>query len=315
MCRLFGFRSVIPSQVHTSLLQAENALGAQSNAHPDGWGVAYYVDGSPHVTKSPTHALGDQLFHRLSGLVSSETVLAHVRKATQGSKGLLNCHPFQFGRWVFAHNGDIPGFSEGLGPLLRELIAPRLRRFVLGDTDSETIFFIFLSLLERARPLSQKPELNDVIDAVQATLERVRSVCQGQVQDRPVLLTFIVTDGDVMVATQGGKELAFSTYKRRCPDRDRCPSLSSVCEAPTPNGQVNHLIISSERLQGSNVWEELAPGDILAVDGRMRAVRASFGRCSVEPLVGAPFAPGAPGAPNASNPRSLSILGPEEPAG
>jgi glutamine amidotransferase len=288
MCRLFGFRSVIPSQVHASLVDAENALGAQSNAHPDGWGVAYYVDGSPHVTRSPTHALGDQLFHRLSGLVSSETVLAHVRKATQGSKSLLNCHPFQFGRWVFAHNGDIPGFADGLAPLLREEIAPRLRRFVLGDTDSETIFFIFLTLLQNQTPSSQRPDLASVVGAVQATLERVRSVCQRHAKDEGVLLTFIVTDGDVMVATQGGKELSFSTYKRRCPDRGTCPSLSSACEAPSIDGRVNHLIVSSERLQGSNVWEELAPGDILAVDARMRAVRTSVGRRGLVPLGAAP---------------------------
>jgi predicted glutamine amidotransferase len=288
MCRLFGFRSVIPSQVHGSLLAAENALGAQSNAHPDGWGVAYYVDGSPHVTKSPTHALGDQLFHRLSGLVSSETVLAHVRKATQGDKGLLNCHPFQFGRWVFAHNGDIPGFAQGLKPRLREEIAPRLRRFVLGDTDSETIFFIFLTLLERYSPLSQRPELGDVVAAVQATLERVRGICEPQAAGAPILLTFIVTDGDVMVATHGGKELSFSTHKRRCPDRDTCPSLSLACENPSLDGRVNHLIVSSERLQGSNVWEELALGDILAVDARMRVVRTGRGRRGLELLGNGP---------------------------
>jgi len=284
MCRLFGFRSVIPSRVHASLLAAENALGAQSNAHPDGWGVAFYVDGSPHVTKSPTHALGDQLFHRLSGLVSSETVLAHVRKATQGSNTVLNCHPFQFGRWVFAHNGDIPGFSEGLMPRLREAISPRLRPFVLGDTDSETIFFIFLTALERRSPRGKRPELSDVIATVQSTLETVRSLCQGHAPDQRVLLTFIVTDGDVMVATQGGKELSFSSYKRRCPDRDHCPSLSAACESPSPNGQVSHLIMSSERLQGSNVWVDLVPGDILGIDARMRVARTRLGRVTLVPL-------------------------------
>ena len=71
MCRLFGFRSVIPSQVHRSLVAADNALGRQSEAHPDGWGVAFYVDGAPHVTRSASHALGDALFHRVSGVVSS----------------------------------------------------------------------------------------------------------------------------------------------------------------------------------------------------------------------------------------------------
>lgn len=295
MCRLFGFRSVIPSRVHASLLAAENALGAQSNAHPDGWGVAYYVDGSPHVTKSPTHALGDQLFHRLSGLVSSETVLAHVRKATQGSNTVLNCHPFQFGRWVFAHNGDVPGFSAGLMPRLREAICPRLRPFVLGDTDSETIFFIFLTALERSGPCGKQRELGEVIAAVQSTLETVRSLCQGHVADSAVLLTFIVTDGDAMVATHGGKELAFSSYKRRCPDRDRCPSLSAACEAPTADGSVSHLIVSSERLQGSNVWEDLGPGDILGIDARMRLVRTRFGRST-------PLAANAAAASSVSTP-------------
>jgi predicted glutamine amidotransferase len=299
MCRLFGFRSVIPSRVHASLLAAENALGAQSNAHPDGWGVAYYVDGSPHVTKSPTHALGDQLFHRLSGLVSSETVLAHVRKATQGSNTVLNCHPFQFGRWVFAHNGDIPGFSEGLMPRLREAVSPRLRPFVLGDTDSETIFFIFLTALERTGAAARR-ELPEVIAAVQSTLETVRTLCLGHVAEQAVLLTFIVTDGNAMVATHGGKELAFSTYKRRCPDRDSCPSLSAACEAPSPTGQVNHLIVSSERLQGENVWEELCPGDILGVDARMRVVRTRVGRGPSLPLV--PTTPAAAGANDVSTP-------------
>jgi glutamine amidotransferase len=116
----------------------------------------------------------------------------------------------------------------------------------------------------------------------------VRGICQRHVKDQAVLLTFIVTDGDVMVATQGGKELSFSTYKRRCPDRATCPSLSSACEAPSIDGRVNHLIVSSERLQGSNVWEELAIGDILAVDARMRAVRTSLGRRGLLPLGAAP---------------------------
>ena len=117
--------------------------GVQSNQHSDGWGVAFYVDGAPHLTRSPTTALGDDLFHRLSGVVSSETVIAHVRKATQGENTVLNCHPFQYGRWVFAHNGDIPSFRERKKALLSE-VAPGMRRFILGETDSEVFFYLVL---------------------------------------------------------------------------------------------------------------------------------------------------------------------------
>ena len=154
MCRLFGFRSVIPSQVHRSLLQADNALGLQSKDHPDGWGVAHYIDTAPHVIRSSQTAISDNLFHRVSGVVASETVLAHVRKATQGVKSVLNCHPFQYGRWVFAHNGDISNF-ETCREKLVQLISPHLRRFILGDTDSEVIFHLFLSELTRHGPLGR----------------------------------------------------------------------------------------------------------------------------------------------------------------
>lgn len=273
MCRLFGFRSVIPSQIHRSLLAAENALGRQSERHPDGWGVAYYVDGTPHVMRSPTHALGDALFHRLSGVVSSETVLAHVRKATQGGHGVLNCHPFQYGRWVFAHNGDVPGFGERHRAALLAEVGPRLRRFVLGETDSEVIFFMLLTRLEALGPLSQPREAADVMAALAATVRDVDRIAP-QLPESPNLLTCIVTDGTTMVAHQGGKELFFSTYKRRCPDREICPSLAPHCEGPPTTGKVNHLVLSSEPLHGDNVWEPLGPGEMVGVDWRMKLERA-----------------------------------------
>ncbi len=284
MCRLFGFRSIIASQVHSSLIEAENALGTQSNNHPDGWGVAYYVDDCPQLMRSPQHALGDQLFHRLSGVVSSETVLAHVRKATQGDKTVLNCHPFQYGRWVFAHNGDVPNFKETRKALL-EHIPPRLRRFILGDTDSETIFYILLTQLELVGPLNRPHEVSELMNAVSRTTQIVRETCDRP-GEKPSLLTMIATDGHSLVGVQGGKELYVSTHKRRCAERDTCPSLSEECEAPSQTGFVNHFILSSEPLQGANVWDELAPGDIVAIDARMKTRRGRVERTAL-PLVAA----------------------------
>jgi glutamine amidotransferase len=273
MCRLFGFRSVIPSQVHRSLISADNALGPQSQKHPDGWGVAFYVDGSPHITRSPTTALNCALFRRVSGVVSSETVLAHVRKATQGDPSVLNCHPFQHGRWTFAHNGDIPDFGRCREALMAH-VAPRLRRYVLGDTDSEIVFFIFLSQVALRGSLTGPMSAEDIAAALGATTALVRSIST----EGKALLTFIVTDGVTMAAHQGGKELYFSTYKTRCGDRETCPSLSPECEAPTTSGFVNHLLFSSEPIHGENIWLPLEEGEILAVDGRMHLLRTSSRR-------------------------------------
>jgi len=281
MCRLFGFRSVIPSKVHRSLLAAENALGTQSNQHPDGWGVAFYVDGSPHVTRSPQTALADQLFHRLSGVVSSQTVLAHVRKATRGDKTVLNCHPFQYGRWVFAHNGDVPDFDRHRSALIAE-ISPDLTRFVLGETDSEVIFFVFLSELARQLPLAAERTAAEVAAALRRMDRTVRAICDTP--DVKASLTVVATNGETMAAAHGGKDLFLSTYKTRCSDRQACKSLSPECEAPTTTGRVNHCIVSSEPLQGENVWLPLSPGDVVSVDARMHVVRTSTERTSL-PMV------------------------------
>ncbi len=278
MCRLFGFRSVIPSQVHRSLMAADNALGAQSEGHPDGWGVAFFIDGAPHVTRAPSTAMNDAIFHRLSGVVSSETVLAHVRKATQGAHTVLNCHPFQHGKWVFAHNGDIPNFADKREDLIQE-VAPRLRRFIFGETDSEVVFFVFLSTLSGFGALDKRHGVADVMEAMRQTIAKVRKVCDRG--DERSLLTFIVTNGTTLAATQGGKELFASTHKTRCQDRDVCAHLAPECEAPTKTGFINHLIFSSEVIDGDNVWDEMSAGDIIGVDWRMRIQRTAVDKRSL----------------------------------
>jgi glutamine amidotransferase len=268
MCRLFGFRSVIQSQVHRSLVAADNALCSLSAEHPDGWGVAYYVDGAPHVTKSALTAVNDAIFHRLSGIVASETVLAHVRRATVGEKNVLNCHPFQYGKWVFAHNGELSQFPLKREACLKE-VAPRLRRYILGETDSELMFYVLLTRMIGYGPLAARLGIDELMEAVRDTVTTLRAICDPGA-DKPSPLTFIVTDGATLAATQGGKELFYSTYKTRCGDRDDCPHLAPECEAPTRSGLVNHLIFTSEIYDGENVWAEMETGDIVGVDWRMR---------------------------------------------
>jgi glutamine amidotransferase len=279
MCRIFGFRSVIQSQVHRSLVSADNALMIQGERHPDGWGVAYYVAGAPHVVKSASSAVEDNLFRHVSGVVTSETVLAHLRKATQGELSSINTHPFQYGRWVFAHNGNIAGFGALRGAIL-ERIPAVLRRFILGRTDSEALFYLILGKMSQRHELHRHGfPLASLIEATREALAEVVALAGPICTDTHApsdsnFLTFVITDGQTMLAHQGGKELHCSTHKRRCPDRETCPSYAPECEARSPAGFVSHLIFSSEPLQGDNVWEPMAAGEMIGVDWRMQMVRS-----------------------------------------
>lgn len=275
MCRLFGFRSIIQSQVHRSLISADNALLLQSEEHPDGWGVAYYVAHAPHVIKSALTAVDDHLFRHVSGIVTSETVLAHLRKATQGELSTINTHPFQYGTWIFAHNGNIANFQH-LRPQLLAKIPPVLRRFILGDTDSEVLFYMLLANMAKHCELHRPGyPLKELAGAVRQTIAEVCELA-GPIQeheDGPLestFLTFLLTNGKVMIAHQGGKPLYYSTYKQRCPERDTCPSFAVECEQATQHGFVSHLIFSSEPLQGENVWEAMQAHEMIGVDWRMQ---------------------------------------------
>lgn len=274
MCRLFGFRSVLQSQVHSSLVHAENALQGQSIEHPDGWGVAYYQAGAPHIIKSKESALDDHLFKRVSGIVSSQTVIAHIRKATQGNHTILNAHPFQFGPWIYAHNGNIKDFAQNREKLL-SLIDPSLKRFILGDTDSEVLFYLILTHLSKSTDLSKTDtEYSLIKDALLKAVEQVQEIAgpiypvegKGAFEN---YLTILLTNGRSMIAHQGGQRLHWSTWKTKCPERDTCPSLSPACENPTVDGKVNHLIFTSEPLQGENIWNEMKVGEVIGVNADM----------------------------------------------
>jgi glutamine amidotransferase len=278
MCRIFGFRSVMQSQVHRSLVSADNAFVRQSERHPDGWGVAYYVANAPHVIKGASAAVSDKLFAHVSGIVTSETVLAHLRKATQGDLSTINTHPFQYGSWVFAHNGNIAGFTE-VRPELLARISPVLRRFILGTTDSELLFYLILDKMARRCELHRPGfPLADIAAAVGEAVAEVTELA-GPICEDPTgpphltYLTFVLTNGHAMLGHQGGKELHVSTHKRHCPDRDVCPHFAPECERPAADGFVSHLVLSSEVLHGDNVWAPMRPGEMIGTDARMQLQR------------------------------------------
>ncbi|MEZ4375277.1 MAG: hypothetical protein R3B07_30980 [Polyangiaceae bacterium] len=70
------------------------------------------------------------------------------------------------------------------------------------------MFFMFLTQLQRFGPLSRRHSVEDVIAALYATTARAQPSATRR--EHKSLLTLILTDGEVMAATQ---ELYFSTYR------------------------------------------------------------------------------------------------------
>ncbi|MEO0814266.1 MAG: class II glutamine amidotransferase, partial [Myxococcota bacterium] len=232
----------------------------QSERHPDGWGVAYYMDRFPHVIRNTKKALDDRLFSAVSAVVQTRTLIAHIRQATIGQVGILNCHPFQFGPWTFAHNGNVEGFGDDpvTTEAVRALVDPRFEPYILGATDSETCFYIFLSRLARRVDdvYHEGIPRTAVLEALHEMVQEVVAIADPRAKnpDDPCKMTFVLTNGSSLVGYRHRKELFFSTHKERCPERDSCHAFEAGrCESRVDDGLVKHLVVTSERIaEGPN---------------------------------------------------------------
>lgn len=270
MCRLFGFRSAVPSKAHRSLVVAENALGAQSRLHPDGWGIGWFEDDEAYIIKSANAAHACDRFEKASTVLRSQTFLVHVRRATVGQTDHLNAHPFRHGRWLFAHNGTIFDF-EKVAPWLRERTLERFEPLILGDTDSERLFYFLLSRLVEAGVSRTGREVSDpeaVVRVIRQSLFELDATCRELGVLRPIV-NVLLTDGRLFTAHRAGMPLHLSTQKHVCADFATCPEPSKVCMlARRPaDHPVNHLLVASEPIATEeNRWEPVADGSTVALD-------------------------------------------------
>lgn len=263
MCRLFGFRSAVPAAVHPALVTEKNSLLIQSREHKDGWGIAAYsAETLPLVAHGVGAAHSDPDFQRVSSRVSARTVLAHIRQASVGAVELRNSHPFFFGRWSFVHNGTLREFANHKSSV-EALIRTDLRSNIKGTTDSERCFYLFLTRLAASSSLDGPVSVDYVARALAETMSLVSTLTDipgsREPKDRSAM-NFLVTDGEVMVATRRNRTLFVSGGPGACHNTVRTPDRGA---------QLEQFIVSSESLCGGPHWMQVEEEDVVGVDRRL----------------------------------------------
>lgn len=240
MCRLFGMNAGRhEAAVAYWLLDAPDSVLVESHRNPDGTGIGWFgSDGTGHVKKQPRSAFEDPAFTREATRLRACTVITHVRAATAGHDALVNTHPFQIDGLIVAHNG---GFGD-LASVDAEL--GEYRRFVKGQTDSER----YAALIAK-----YAHETGDVGEGV------VRAA--SWLADNVPLYSL-----NCLVATAG------NLWALRYPDQR---ALHVAHRDGDFNGQssVAHhsvtgtpvVVVASERIDGSDDWRMLDPGELIHV--------------------------------------------------
>ena len=117
----------------------------------DGFGVGWFDEDDDEfcIYKTTRIPLHDQNFLNLSKHVRSGIVCGHLRavKSHKNCKIIRdNCHPFGYDKIMFMHNGLITNFRKNYLKLLG-MIGENYREKIEGTTDSENIFYYYLTLL------------------------------------------------------------------------------------------------------------------------------------------------------------------------
>ena len=198
MCRFVAYLgqpialdTLVCQPQHSLLRQSLHAEKAQTQSHGDGFGVAWYGGrAEAAVYRDASPAWSNKHLHKLCSSVHSRLFFAHVRAATGTPVARENCHPFQLGRYLFMHNGQIGGYGQ-LRKELETLLPDHLFEYRLGATDSELMFLLAMARME----LGEDP-MRAVIDVFDEVARRVKRAGLAQ----PVRFCAALADGAVMYA-------------------------------------------------------------------------------------------------------------------
>lgn len=203
MARLAGFIGNRPD-LGPRALAAEHLVARLPGPDSGGtsWGLGFYQGGEILLKRRP---IDDRRELSLGDLVKdlrADVLIAHVRKPTVGTLRTENTHPFRYRQWLFAHTGTIPSFDR-LAPRLRDSLPQFLERDIRGDTDSEVLFYLFLSFLQDVGALDRpSTEPAQVRAAIRSTSSLVERLCAEE-GVRPSPSNLLIACSEYIVAMHG----------------------------------------------------------------------------------------------------------------
>ncbi|WP_441248997.1 ergothioneine biosynthesis protein EgtC [Kitasatospora sp. McL0602] len=203
MCRHLAYLGE-PVAIRELVVEPPSGLWRQSWAprlqqygslNADGFGVGWYAEGdeTPARYRRAGPIWADDGFADLARVVRTRALLAAVRSATAGcAAGEAAAAPFAAGRWLFSHNGTLPGWPGELGKLAAELPAQALLELA-ARSDSALVWALVLHRLRAGATLG----------------EALADTCRAVARHTDARLNLLLTDGTSIAATSWGDNLCY----------------------------------------------------------------------------------------------------------
>jgi glutamine amidotransferase len=279
MCRFICYRGpeilladLLYRPANSLIRQSFHAKERTEPLNGDGFGVGWYT---PHITSTPcvfaslTPAWSNQNLRQISEHVKSGCFFAHVRAASPGMRvSEANCHPFQYGRFLWMHNGIIRDFWR-IKRRLRASLPDHFYHHIEGTTDSEHAFAVFLNLLGDTERICSAREIGQALVETIAQLERwtAETGFSG-----PSYYNFAVTDGRSVAAVRYVSDPTVEPQSLYHSTGGKYECSDSVCKFCQCDASEKTVIIASERLTAeANDWFRVAPNHVLTIEPDLTA--------------------------------------------
>lgn len=283
MCRFVFYRgapirlsSLVTEPVHSIIHQSYHSNERAEPLNGDGFGIGWYSpteSDKPVIFKDVSPAWNNQNLTNLAPVVSSPCIIAHVRAATPGLPvSQLNCHPFSWGRFSFAHNGEVGGFRK-IRRKIQSQLSDEAFNLLQGSTDSELLFALFASKYDR---VAGESKLEAMASALTEAIETVESVKRQFGITEASTLNLVLTDGDLAVITRyvsPGEQEPHSLYLHIGAAYE---CINGVCQMRDKSEFGNTVLVASEPLSRDSGWRLVSPNSMLLVNRELSVEERPF---------------------------------------
>lgn len=260
MCRFVAYTG--PATLMENLLfKADNSLVTQSKfakmrvnpVNGDGFGVGWFPehDVEPGTYVSIEPAWSNRNLLQVAAKIRTKHFFGHIRDASVGMPvSQSNCHPFQFGRFLWMHNGRLDKFDSIRRAIINQL-SDRAFNYIKGNTDSEYAFAMFLDQINfdsQASTATMKAALYETINKIMA----LRVAADAQTN---AFINFAVTNGQSMLFT------------RFCTKEGVRPASLFYCVDHSGNESSKTITVASEPLSVDKVnWHKVERNHLVQID-------------------------------------------------
>lgn len=276
MCRFLAYKGesvlladLLTHPYHSLIKQSYSSKLRAEPLNGDGFGVGWYnfdLGSEPGLFTSLTPAWGNRNLERLSEKLTSTCFFAHVRAASPGlAISDVNCHPFQYKNLLWMHNGNISEFLK-IKRKLRAYLADEYYHMILGTTDSEHAFALFLNHLPKGWEECTSTEM---LHAMRETIHKLVAWSEEAGVVGGSTCNFAVTDGRRMVITR------YATHTDRPPESlyyiegEKIECIGGASHMRKVMKSHNSLVISSEPItEDVNEWKEVPGNSIVVIDSK-----------------------------------------------